>query len=123
MTSVASPPMQVGHFNLATVVDDYRAIAGAAHPRGPDGGLIGEITDEYDVEEPLIGPHGDGTAQVSARIRIDELKPLLGIDLPAGDRDTAAGLLCALHGHVPGAGETATCRGHALRAERVWAPE
>ena len=67
--------------------------------------------------------HGDGTAQVSGRIRIDELEALLGTDLPAGDRDTAGGLLCALHGHVPGAGVTATCRGHTLRAERVWAPE
>jgi hypothetical protein len=44
--------MQVGHFNLATVVDDYGAIAGLV----PDGGLIGEITDEYDVEEPSSGP-------------------------------------------------------------------
>jgi CBS domain containing-hemolysin-like protein len=111
--------MQDGHFHMAIVVDEYGGTAGLVTLEDLVEELIGEITDEYDVEEPLVEPHGDGTAHVNGRIRIDELNELLGTDLPEGDWDTAAGLLCALLGHIPTVGEAATCGAHTLRAERV----
>jgi CBS domain containing-hemolysin-like protein len=111
--------MQDGHFHMAIVIDEYGGTAGLVTLEDLVEELIGEITDEYDVEEPLVEPHGDGTALVNGRIRIDELNELLDTDLPEGDWDTAAGLLCALLGHIPTVGEAATCRNHTLRAERV----
>jgi putative hemolysin len=111
--------MQDRHFHMAIVVDEYGTTAGLVTLEDLVEELIGEITDEYDIEEPLVEPHGDGTAFVNGRIRIDELNDLLGTDLPTGEWDTAAGLLCALLGHIPVTGETATYGDQMLRAERV----
>lgn len=111
--------MQDGHFHMAIVVDEYGATAGLVTLEDLIEELVGEITDEYDVEAPLVEPHADGTAHVSGRIRIDEVNELLETDFPEGDWDTAAGLLCALLGHIPAEGETATYGDHTLRAEKV----
>jgi CBS domain containing-hemolysin-like protein len=102
---------------MAIVVDEYGGTAGLVSLEDLEEELIGEVTDEHGDEEPLVEPRGDGTVHVSGRIRIAELHDLLGTDLPAGDWDTAAGLLCALHGHIPAAGETETCGNHTLGAE------
>jgi nucleotide-binding universal stress UspA family protein len=96
--------MQDGHFQIAIVVDEY-------------GGTAGLVS--LEELEPLVEPRGDGTVHVSGRIRIAELNDQLGTDLPAGDWDTAAGLLCALLGHIPAAGETATCGNHTLGVEQM----
>ncbi len=111
--------MQAGHFHMAIVVDEYGGTAGLVTLEDLVEELIGEITDEYDTEGPLVEPHSDGTAHVDGRIRIDELNDLLGTDLPTDDWDTAAGLLCALLGHIPDVGETVSCGDRTLRAERV----
>ena len=111
--------MQDAHFHMAIVVDEYGTTAGLVTLEDLVEELIGEITDEYDIGEPLIEPRGEGTVYVNGRARIDELNELLGTDLPEGDWDTAAGLLCALLGHIPAVGENATCGDHTLRAERV----
>jgi Mg2+/Co2+ transporter CorC len=71
-----------------TVVDDYGKIAGLVTLEDLMEDSSGRLLTSTTSRNPSSGPHGDHTAQVSARIRIDELKPLLGIDLPAGDRDT-----------------------------------
>jgi Mg2+/Co2+ transporter CorC/nucleotide-binding universal stress UspA family protein len=112
--------MQDGHFDMAIAVDEYGGTAGLATLKDLVEELIGETPDEHDVEERLVEPQGDGTVSVSGSIRVDELNELLGTELPTGDWDTAAGLLCALLGRVPTAGEAATCGEHELRAERVW---
>jgi putative hemolysin len=104
---------------MAIVVDEDGGTAGLVSLEDLEEELIGEITDEHGDKEPLVEPGGDGTVRVSGRIRIAELNELLGTDLPAGDWDTAAGLLCALLGHIPAAGETATCGIHTLGAEQV----
>jgi putative hemolysin len=96
--------MQDGHVQIAIVVDEY-------------GGTAGLVS--LEELEPLVEPRGDGTVHVSGRIRIAELDDQLGTDLPAGDWDTAAGLLCARLGHIPAAGETATCGNHTLGAEQM----
>jgi nucleotide-binding universal stress UspA family protein len=104
---------------MAIVVDEDGGTAGLVSLEDLEEELIGEITDEHGDKEPLVEPRGDGTVHVSGRIRIAELNELLGTDLPAGDWDTAAGLLCALLGHIPAAGETATCGNHTLGAEQL----
>jgi putative hemolysin len=113
------PEMQQGQFHLAIVVDEHGGTAGLVTLEDLIEELVGEIADEYDVEEPLVQPDADGTTHVSGRIRIDELNQLLGTDFPEGDWDTAAGFVCALLGHIPAEGETATYGEHTFRAERV----
>ncbi|HET6951562.1 MAG TPA: hemolysin family protein [Acidimicrobiales bacterium] len=113
------PEMQRGRFHMAIVVDEYGDTAGLVTIEDLVEELVGEIADEYDVEEPLVEPHGDGAVRISGRIRIDEVNDLLGLGLPHGDWDTAAGFVCALLGHLPAEGEAADYGDYTLRAERV----
>ncbi|MDA3041046.1 MAG: hypothetical protein O3C27_16250, partial [Actinomycetota bacterium] len=81
--------------------------------------LVGEIVDEYDVEEPLVQRQRDGSLQVDARILIDELNDLAGLALPEGDWDTVGGLVFDVFGRIPHEAETCEVDGYTLRVERV----
>ncbi len=81
--------------------------------------LVGEIVDEFDVEDPLLEPLPGGDVRVAARMSLDELNDLMHLGLPEGDWDTVGGLVFNLLGHVPTEGESVGVNGHVLRAERV----
>ncbi len=111
--------MQRDHFHLAVVVDEYGGTAGIVTLEDLLEELVGEITDEFDADDPMVEPLGDGAYRVSGRMAIDEVNELLGADLPVGDWDTVAGLFLHLSGHVPQEGEFVEVDGHTLVAERV----
>jgi len=113
--------MQAGKYHLAIVVDEFGGTAGLVTLEDLIEELIGEITDEYDVEEVPPERLDDGTVVVNARMPVDEVNELLGAsELPEGDEwDTVGGLLYSLLGHVPVEGEAAFVDGHRLVAERV----
>lgn len=113
--------MQAGKFHMAIVVDEFGGTAGLVTLEDLLEELVGEITDEYDVEELPPERLDDGTIVVNARMPVDEVNALLGeSDLPEGeDWDTIGGLLYSLLGHVPHEGESADIDSHRLVAERV----
>jgi putative hemolysin len=113
--------MQREQFHLAIVVDEYGVTAGIVTLEDLIEELVGEITDEYDVEEVPPEKLADGTIVVNARMPVDEVNELLeATELPEGDEwDTVGGLLYSLLGHVPVEGEVAVVDGHRLVAERV----
>ena len=96
--------MQAGQFHLAVVIDEYGGTAGIVTLEDLIEELVGEIVDEFDVDEPLIVPLGGGQFRVSSKMPVDEVNELLGADLPAGDWDTIGGLVLALHRPRPGRG-------------------
>jgi CBS domain containing-hemolysin-like protein len=104
---------------MAIVIDEYGSTAGLVTLEDLIEELVGEIVDEYDVEEAPIEPLPDGGVRVSARMPIDELNALLGAEFPEGDYDTVGGLVYFLLGHVPAEGETVDYDGHRLHAEKV----
>jgi putative hemolysin len=111
--------MQREHFHLAVVVDEYGGTAGIVTLEDLLEELVGEITDEFDADDPMVEPLGDGVYRVSGRMAIDEVNELLDAELPVGDWDTVAGLFLHLSGHVPQEGESVEIDGHRLVAERV----
>ncbi len=111
--------MQQGHFHLAVVVDEYGGTAGVVTMEDLIEELVGEIADEFDVEEPLIESLGDDRYRVSAKMPVDEVNELAGTELPVGDWDTIGGLVLHLRGRVPAEGEATTWDGYELVAERV----
>ena len=111
--------MQAKKFHMAIVVDEYGGTAGLVTLEDLIEELVGEIVDEYDVEEPAVESLAGGDMRVAARMPIDELNELLDTELPEGDWDTVGGLVYKLLGHVPVEGETVECDGHRLRAEKV----
>lgn len=111
--------MQRGKFHMAIVVDEYGGTSGLVTLEDLIEELVGEIVDEFDVEEPQVEWLPNGDSRVNARMPVDELNDLLHADLPEGDWDSVGGLLLDLLGHVPAEGESVVCDGHRLIAERV----
>src|SRR5436190_6561802 len=111
--------MQDQKFHMAIVIDEYGGTAGLVTLEDLIEELVGEIVDEYDVEDPQLERLPSGEIAVNARMSVDDLNDVLNDALPEGDRDSAGGLLIGLLGHVPTEGETVTCDGHRFRAEKV----
>lgn len=113
--------MQEESFHMAIVVDEYGGVAGLVTLEDLIEELVGEIVDEYDVEEPLVERQRDGTLRVDGRILISDLNDIAGLSLPEGDFDTVAGLVFDRFGRVPAVGEQTDADGYLLTVERVQA--
>ncbi len=111
--------MQAEKFHIAIVVDEYGGTAGVVTLEDLIEELVGEIVDEFDIEEPMIERVAPGTVRVNGRVPIDELSEVLGAPLPNGDWDTVGGLIFNTLGHVPEEGETLVMDGWELLVERV----
>ena len=111
--------MQERKFHQAIVVDEYGGTAGLVTLEDLIEELVGEIVDEYDVEEPPVETIGEGELMVTARLAVDELNELMDAQLPEGDWDTVGGLLFNVLGRVPTQGESVDVDGLRLVAERV----
>jgi putative hemolysin len=111
--------MQSDKFHLAVVVNEYGGTAGLVTLEDLIEELVGEIVDEFDVEEVPVEELATGGLRVSARLPVDEVNDLLDAQLPTGAWDTVGGLVFDLLGHVPVAGESVTSEGMRLIVDRV----
>jgi CBS domain containing-hemolysin-like protein len=111
--------MQADKFHQAVVVNEYGGIAGLVTLEDLIEELVGEIVDEFDVEEATVERLDSGELRVSARLPVDEVNELIHADLPDGAWDTVGGLVFDLLGHVPVAGESVDVGGLRLVADRV----
>jgi len=111
--------MQAAKNHLVLVVDEYGGVAGLVTMEDLIEELVGDIADEYDravVDRAEVEP---GRWRISARLPIDELGDLFGIELDDDDVDTVGGLLTKELGHLPSSGDTVTVSGVVLTADRV----
>jgi CBS domain containing-hemolysin-like protein len=111
--------MQAESNHLAMVVDEYGGIAGLVTLEDLIEELVGDISDEYDREVPDFEDLGDGRYRVAARMPVDELGDLFGIELEDDDVDSVGGLLTKAVGRLPVAGSSGAISGLVLTAERT----
>ncbi|HEY4270202.1 MAG TPA: hemolysin family protein [Galbitalea sp.] len=111
--------MQLESNHLAMVIDEYGGIAGLVTLEDLIEELVGDIADEYDREVPDFEELGDGRFRVAARMPVDELGDLFGIELEDDEVDSVGGLLTKAVGRLPVAGSTASVSGLHLTAERT----
>jgi CBS domain containing-hemolysin-like protein len=110
--------MQAGQVHVAIVIDEYGGTAGLVTIEDVLEEIVGEIADEYDREAPRIEDLGGGRVRVTARLPVDELSELTGVELPEEeDVETVAGLMARALGRVPIPGATCTVEGLTLTAE------
>jgi magnesium and cobalt transporter len=94
--------------HMAIVVDEYGGVAGLITIEDVIEQVIGEIDDEFDVEEDQnIRAGADGRSLVRGATRIDEFNAHFGTDFPDSEFDTIAGLVMQQFGRVPRRGESA----------------
>jgi CBS domain containing-hemolysin-like protein len=109
--------MQAARTHLVIVVDEYGGTAGLVTIEDILEEIVGEITDEYDVERPPIDHLEDGAVRVTARLPIEDLGELFGVELPTGEVETVGGLLAQSLGRVPIPGASVDIGGLHLIAE------
>jgi magnesium and cobalt exporter, CNNM family len=111
--------MQKEKFHIALVTDEYGSPTGLVTLEDLLEELVGEITDEYDREEPEMVEVGDGVYRVSGKASIDDVNEMLDVELPDEGWDTVAGLVLDLFGRIPKEGERVPFQGLAFTAEEV----
>src|SRR5262245_504128 len=109
--------MQAARTHMAIIVDEYGGTAGLVTIEDILEEIVGEITDEYDVERPPVEYLGDGSIRVTARLPVEDLGELFNVELPDDDVETVGGLLAQALGRVPIPGAEATVDGLLLVAE------
>lgn len=98
--------MQRDRVHIAMVVDEYGGIAGLLTIEDILEEIVGEIQDEYDVEEETyVRVLGTDSYLLNGRLDIYSLAKLLDTELPNEDADTLGGLIYSELGHVPVPGE------------------
>lgn len=96
-----------GKLQMAIVRDEYGGTAGLVTVEDLLEEIVGEIRDEYDVEEPMIHTVDEDRALVSARMSVDDLNELMNLNIPESEEyETIGGFVFDLFGRQPEQGET-----------------
>ncbi|MGZ8514077.1 MAG: hemolysin family protein [Candidatus Limnocylindrales bacterium] len=106
--------------HLAIVLDEYGGTAGLVTIEDLLEEIVGEIQDEYDVEEPLVVRLSEDEARIDGRAAIDDLTELFDIVLGLEDEDeydTVGGLIYHRIGGVPKPGDQVLVDGLTLTVE------
>jgi len=110
---------QATRTHIAIVSDEYGGTAGLVTIEDILEEIVGEIRDEYDVEEPPIKQEGMARYWVSGRVALDELSERLDADFSVEDVSTVGGLVYALFGRVPRSGDSMVHAGFRIVVEQV----
>ncbi len=91
--------------HMAIVIDEYGGTSGLVTIEDLLEQIVGDIQDEYDLEEDWLVEEPDGSIVVDARLPIEELEEYYGIKIERDKFDTVGGLIFHLTGRIPQAGE------------------
>jgi CBS domain containing-hemolysin-like protein len=111
--------MQQSSTHMALAVDEFGGIAGLVTIEDCLEEIVGELRDEHDPAERDVEELANGVRRVPARLAVDELGELFGLELHDDEVDTAGGLLAKALGKVPIPGAAADVQGLHLVAERA----
>ncbi|MED7927521.1 hemolysin family protein [Nonomuraea sp. LP-02] len=99
--------------HLAIVVDEYGGTAGIITLEDLVEELIGDIRDEYDIEEDVVVlPAGE--IEIDGLTNLNDFAVETGIRLPDGPYETLGGFVMAMLGHVAALGERVEVAGFDL---------
>ncbi len=111
--------MRKSSINIAIVLDEYGATAGLITLEDLLEEIVGEIRDEYDMdEEDPIQKISDSEYLVQGSLNLNDLCNMLNLELISEDYDTIGGYMIGLLDHLPSVGESIpTPEGVFLRVE------
>ena len=90
---------------LAIVRDEYGVTSGLVTIEDLVEQIVGDIQDEYDVEEPMIQVLDRHTSIIDGRVGLAEVNDRMGLELPEEEADTIGGFVFGLLGHQAVQGE------------------
>src|SRR5262249_33994330 len=99
--------LQTRKVHLAIAVDEYGGTAGLVTIEDLLEEIVGDIQDEHDIEEPSVQLVGDGELIADARVPIDDINDLTGLQLTSEESDRIGGMVYERLGRVPQVGDQA----------------
>ncbi len=97
--------------HIAIVVDEYGGVSGLVTIEDLLEEIVGEIVDEFDVEEPGIQPMGDHQFMIDGGMGIDQVGHLLSTNLEGDGFDTLGGFVYQQLGRIAKTGDLVTYDG------------
>lgn len=91
--------------HIAIVIDEYGGTSGLVTFEDLLEQIVGDIQDEYDLEEELLVEEADGSVVVDGRLPIEELEEHFGITVERDKFDSVGGLAIHLTGRIPKSGD------------------
>lgn len=110
--------MQISRHHMVIVIDEFGGTAGIATIEDIVEEIVGEITDEYDAEPDLAEEIEPGVWRISARMSLDDMGDLFGLELDDEDVETVGGLLAKELNMVPIFGSRVIWNGLQITAEK-----
>ncbi|HZP26990.1 MAG TPA: hemolysin family protein [Dehalococcoidia bacterium] len=105
--------------SIAIVVDEYGGTAGLVTLEDVVEEIVGEIADEFDIEEEPLQRISDDEVIVDGKCGIDELAEFFGIEIEKNDFDTVGGFIFNQLGKMPNIGDEIRFDGLALKVLSV----
>ena len=103
--------LQSRKVHMAIIVDEYGGTAGLVTIEDLLEEIVGEIQDEYDVEEARIQEIAPGEWLFDGRVSLDEINELTDLNLINEDIDSLGGYVSAILGTIPVIGDKITVEG------------
>jgi len=92
--------------HMAMVTDEFGTVRGLITLEDVVEEIVGEIDDEYDIDEPdIIQETGEDTILVHARIDVEEVEERFKVSLPEGPYESIGGLLIHTLGRLAVVGD------------------
>ncbi len=102
--------MQLKNVHMAVAIDEYGQTAGIVAMEDILEEIVGNISDEFDIEEKMIIKQNEERYFMKGLAPLEEVEEELGINMEEEQEDyeTLNGLLISLLGHIPEDDERAT---------------
>lgn len=92
--------------HLAIVIDEYGGTSGLITIEDLLEHIVGDIQDEYDLEETLLTINSDGSITADGRLPVEELEEHFEMEIERDNFDSVGGLAFHLTGKIPTIGDT-----------------
>jgi magnesium and cobalt exporter, CNNM family len=98
--------MQSQRVHIAIVVDEYGSVSGLITIEDLVEEIVGDIQDEYDIEEQLVEKTGEDEFILDAKLGLDEFEEEIDRRLPEDGYETVGGFVISQLDKIPSAGDT-----------------
>lgn len=111
--------LQANHRTIAIAKDEFGGTAGLVTVEDLLEEIVGEISDEYDSEQPPIQPQSEREFLCDARISLHLLANYVLEELPETEYDSLGGLILDIAGYIPTEGDQVSWRSLEFTIEQI----
>ncbi|HET9476697.1 MAG TPA: hemolysin family protein [Dehalococcoidia bacterium] len=111
--------MKQKQLSIAIIVDEYGGTAGLVTIEDLLEEIVGELRDEFDIEEQPVQLLTANEVIVDARVGIDDLNEMFDTGIEAEDVDSVGGLIVTELGRMPSVGDQVAVDGIRLKVLSV----